>query len=193
MGKLSAWRGIAILLLLAISPSALADPPRIKPGKGLTLLPGDFAEYTNVESKGEKTTRKFSTIMIALGGEQDRERVMLMQVRNDKLTSRSLIQYDLTKAGSDDGELLDSGKETLVVNGKKFECRWEKRGYETGTITTWKCPDLPFERYAKVRMEREDGMTLVTELIRFGPDPADEKGNEEFLKRLETLNAQADD
>jgi acetyl esterase/lipase len=72
-------------------------------------------------------------------------------------------------------EKVDSGKETLTVDGKKYECEWVKT---KTTITMgeksmafmskgWVCKDLPLSGVVRIEFEA-GGVTGLTELTGFG-------------------------
>ena len=179
------------LLLLMIVPSvAMGQASAVRPGKGMSIIPGDFAEYSNTEYQGEKKTVLHSTIMLARGTQDDMEAVQVISVKDGKLLSNRTVFYDLTQEKVERGELLKSGRETVDISGKKYECTWEKRRDRNVIATFWRCSDLPFEKYAKVQMEADDGRKMITELVLHGPDPSDNEAAQKFLKRLQDLIAQ---
>ena len=184
---------IGFTVLSSLHGNAYAQekrPRQVRPGKGLEMILGDYAEYSNTLFAGEEKTILPSRIMIAVDIEGELNAVQVLSVEGDKLKSRSTIYYDRTQAKVEEGELLESGTETLTIGDKKFQCTWEKRRNQGEIGTFWKCSELPFETFAKVQME-QDGKKLVTELLHFGPDINDEKKADEFAKRLKRLNRTA--
>lgn len=190
MRALSVKQSVWIAPFLVFSAWAAADGPPARPGKGMSMIPGDYAEYTNTQFVGERKTTLPSTIMVAIGKVEGLQGVTVFSVSDGKLISKKDIFYDLTRAKVEQGELLETGKETLTINGKKCECTWERRRNQNVVGTFWRSPDMPFEKLAKVQMEADDGRKMITELVLFGPDLANEKGTQEFLKRLKELSAQ---
>ena len=181
----------ATVNIIALIPAfGMAQSPSARPGKGMTIMPGDYVEMSNTSYQGEKKFDGPSTIMVALGTSNKLEKVMVMSVSGDKVLSASTVSYDLTKEKVEKGKLLDSGKETLVINGNKYECTWEKRRDQNTTATFWRCPGLPFEQYARVQMQSDDGRKLVSEVIIHGPKNPDDEKEMKFLKRLKALQAQ---
>jgi len=182
------------LALLAFLPALAAEEiPNARPGKGMSLIPGDFAEYTNTQTKGDKTVGQITSIMVAVGQKDNHEGVMVINVRDGKPVSKRVVYYDLAKEKVERGELLENGEESLTIKDKTYKCTWEKRRDGETIATFWKSPDLPFEKYAKVQFVAPDGQKRTTELIHFGPDLADKEGNEKFLKRLEEFNSKLKD
>lgn len=74
---------------------------------------------------------------------------------------------------------LDSGKETLTLGGKTYDCEWEKykhtltykvkgKDKKSETISKrWACKDVPLGGTVRVESE-SDGKSTVTELVGFG-------------------------
>ncbi len=151
------------------------------------MILGDYAEYSNTLYTGEEKTILPTKIMIAVDVDGELNAVQVLSVEGDKLKSRSMIYFDRSQAKVEEGELLESGTETITIGDKKFQCTWEKRRNQGEIGTFWKCPELPFETFAKVQMEH-DGKKLITELIHFGPDINDEKKADAFAKRLKRFN-----
>jgi len=60
------------------------------------------------------------------------------------------------------------------------------------TATFWRSRELPFERYAKVQMEADDGRKMITTLVCHGPHGTDQEANMGFLMRIQKLSAQQD-
>lgn len=183
--------GRICLLVIALIPAfGMAQSPSARPGKGMTIVPGDYVEMSNTFYQGEKRSEGPSTIMVALGTSNKLEKVMVISVKGDKVLSTGTVSYDLTQEKVERGKLLDSGKETLNINGSSFECTWEKRRDQETTATFWRCPDLPFEGYARVQMQSDDGRKLVSEVIIHGPNNAEDEKEKKFVERLKALQAQ---
>jgi len=183
---------LLVLLLFIIYPFTLrADGPKIRPGKGMDLIPGDFAEYTNTEYIDGKATELPSTIMISMGSQGEFQGVAVLVVKGDELTSAQNVLYDLSKEKPKAGELIEEGKSSLIIYGKSYECTWEKRKNGTTLATFWTCPALPFEKYAKVEVALEDGKKRLTELTYFGPDTTEDAKSRAYQKRLHKLIKQA--
>ena len=184
---------IGFTVLSSLRGNAYAQekrPPKVRPGKGLEMILGDYAEYSNTLYTGEEKNILPSRIMIAVDIEGELNVVQVLSVEGDRLKSKSTIYYDRTQAKVEEGELLESGTETISIGDKKFQCTWEKRRNQGEIGTFWKCPELPFETFAKVQME-QDGKKLISELVHFGPDINDHKKADEFAKRLKRLNRTA--
>jgi preprotein translocase subunit YajC len=77
-------------------------------------------------------------------------------------------------------EKLDSGKETLTINGKTYECEWvktkttivtkfeEKETTHISTSKVWSCKDVPLGFPVKVETEFEDGSKSGSEIVDYG-------------------------
>jgi len=73
-------------------------------------------------------------------------------------------------------EVLGSGRETLTIEGKRYECEWVRRR-STTSITgepdqvsvskEWRCRDVPLSGAVRVESE-QDGVTTVMQLSGFG-------------------------
>ena len=144
---------------------AKAEAPQVRPGKGMDLIPGDFAEYSNTEHVGGKATKMPSTIMVSTGPAGPHEAVLILMARGDEFVSSRIVHYDLSKEKPKEGQLVEEGKTSLIISGESHECSWEKRKIDGITITYWTSPGLPFEKYAKVEVAYRDGKKRVTELV----------------------------
>ena len=182
---------LTILFSLSCLFPAWAQDAKVRPGKGMDLIPGDFAEYTNTEYVEGKATKLPSTIMMAMGPQGEFEGVVVLGAKGDELSSTQNVLYDLSKEKAKVGELLEEGKGNLTINGKSYDCSWEKRKNVDTVFTFWNCPALPFEKYAKVEVEIKDGKKRITELVYFGPDTSEDAKSREFQKRLQKLVKQA--
>jgi hypothetical protein len=77
-------------------------------------------------------------------------------------------------------EKLDSGKETLTIGDKTYECEWDKvrhtivtkfEGGETKHVSTakvWRCKDVPLGWPVRSETELEGGAKMVMELVGCG-------------------------
>jgi len=77
-------------------------------------------------------------------------------------------------------EKLESGKETLTIGDKTYECEWDKTRHtiittfedkETKTVTTakvWRCKDVPLSWPVRSETEFEGGAKSVMELTGYG-------------------------
>lgn len=77
-------------------------------------------------------------------------------------------------------EKLDSGKETLTIGGKKYECEWEKtkhttvtkfQGKEMKSVTvtkSWRCKDVPLGWPVRTESELEGGIKSSMEIVDYG-------------------------
>lgn len=183
---------LSALLLLMINPFTMrADGPKVRPGKGMDLIPGDFAEYSNTEYFEGKATELSSTIMVSMGSQGEFQGVTVLFVKGDELTSAQNVLYDLSKERVKTGKLIDRGTGSINISGQSYDCVWEKRGNEDTTATFWTSPALPFEQYAKVEIEFKNGRKRTTKLVYFGPDTTESEKSRVFQKRLQKFIAQA--
>ncbi|GEP46385.1 hypothetical protein [Brevifollis gellanilyticus] len=182
----------AVFITLLVPAMTWAQAPQVRPGKGMEMVPGDFAEYTNTDYEDGKATPTPSTIMLSTGSDGSYEGVTIIMARGDELVSVRPIHYDLSKEKPKPGQLLEEGKTSLTIDGESHDCAWEKRKVEDGTVITfWTCPQLPFEKYAKVEVLYTDGKKRITELTTFGPDTLDLERHLAFNARLKKLFDQA--
>ena len=77
-------------------------------------------------------------------------------------------------------EKLESGKETLTVNGKAYECEWDRTKHTTtvefdgketayvSTVKVWRCPDVPLNWPVRSETELEGGAKVTFELTGCG-------------------------
>lgn len=77
-------------------------------------------------------------------------------------------------------EKVDSGKETLTIGDKQYECTWEKTKHTTVTefdgnvtktvmvVKNWRCKDVPLGWPVRTETDLENGTKMTTELTGFG-------------------------
>ena len=180
-----------LLLMVLYTSSALSsfgESPPIRPGKGMELIPGDVAEYSNTLYEGEKKADLPSTIMISAGKHGEYEKVRVIMADGDKLCSVNTVLFDLSKAKVKKGKVVDSGTEKITICGTEYDCTWEKRVDNGVTATFWTCSQLPFEKYARVVIEK-DGKKQITELSFYEPMMMS-KDFVKFQARLDKLMSQ---
>ncbi len=183
---------VAVLFALLVPMITWAQAPQVRPGKGMEMIAGDFAEYTNTDYVDGKATPTPSTIMLSTGSDGPYEGVSIIMARGDEVVSARRLHYDLSKAKPKPGQLLEEGKTSLTIDGESYDCAWEKRKVEDGTIITfWTSPQVPFEHYAKVEVIYPGGQKRLTELTTFGPDTLDPEKHNAFNTRLKKLSEQA--
>lgn len=157
----------------------------------MDLAPGDVAEFCTAKYASDgKVSAKLSSIMVAIGSQGSFEQVRLLSVIGEKVKSSQIVLYDLSKERLEEGELVESGKETVKVHGKSYECSWQKRRSGASTATFWRCPELPFEHLAKMVIETPDGQKQITELVYFGPPDEETEESRNFQDRLKRLLSQ---
>lgn len=182
---------VAVLLALVVPAGTWAQAPQVRPGKGMDMIPGDFAEYSNTEYVDGKPATMPSTIMVSTGQAGTHQGVMIIMARGDELVSSRMVHYDLSKARPKEGQVEAEGKASLTISGESYECTWEKRKIGDVTVTSWISPELPFEKYAKVEVVYADGKKRVTELTFFGPNALEAEKATAFNVRLKRLSEQA--
>jgi len=180
-----------ITALIAVICAAACIHAAVRPGKGMDLVPGDVAEFYTVKySSDGKVSAKLSSIMVAVGSQGAFEQVRILSVIDEKVKSSQTVLYDLSKERLEEGELVESGNETVKIHGKSYECSWQKRRSGASTATFWRCPELPFEHLAKMLMETPDGQKQITELVYFGPPDDETEESRNFQVRLKRLLSQ---
>ena len=186
---MSIRRNIAVFI--AVISAASCIYAAVRPGKGMDLVPGDVAEFYTVKySSDGKVSAKLTSIMMAVGSQGAFEQVRILSVIDEKVRSSQTVLYDLSKERLEEGELVASGSETVKIQGKSYECSWQKRRSRASTATFWRCPELPFEHLAKMVMETPDGQRQTTELVYFGPPDEETEGSRNFQDRLKRLLSQ---
>jgi hypothetical protein len=162
---------------------------KIRPGKGLEIIPGEFAEYTNILYKDNKKIKQLkSTIMIAIGSKDGLIRVRVVYVKGEKVVGNSMISYDPSKTRQKKGKLLGKKNKKIKIEGRLYKCTQEKRKYKDTIGTFLACPGFPFEGYYRVRWDSPEGEYLITQLvssIELGPNR--KKNMEKNLNRLKRL------
>jgi hypothetical protein len=131
--------------------------------------------------------------MIAAGSQGKFEQVRVLSVVGEKVKSSQIVLYDLSKERTEQGELVQSGTETITLLGQSYECSWQKRRSKEATVTFWRCPKLPFEHLAKMVLETPDGEKQITELVYFGPPDEETEESRRFQVRLNRLLNQKPD
>ena len=180
---------LLIVLFASLALTSIGQSPQVRPGKGMELIPGDMAEYSNTLYEGEKKTHLPSSIMISIGKQGEYEAVRMIMANGDKLQSVRTILFDLSKEKIKQGEVVETGTEKITICGKEYDCKWEKSVDNGMTATFWTSSQLPFEKYAKVVIE-QDGKKQITELSFYDPMMV----SQEFVKfqtKLQKLMSQA--
>jgi hypothetical protein len=155
-----------LTLLLAL---ALAAPPE---NPYLTAKVGDWAEYKTdvVVERHTVTARTDDSVTLRID----------QTVQGKKGESKDVeIDLKVKVSPNPKTEKLDSGKETITVGGKKYDCEWVKRrftvtvtvdGKDRTTVHTakeWVCKDVPLGGTVRIEFE-SGGVSGVTELTGFG-------------------------
>lgn len=120
------------------------------------------------------TAKQNANFHLFLEGPHDA--VQTVFVQDGKVIAAHKLLYDLSKEKPENGELLEYGKETRNIDGKNYECTWEKRKLKNGTVRIWPSPEIDFEPGARTELYLDDGKICVTELFLIGPsDPPTKK------------------
>jgi hypothetical protein len=78
-------------------------PTQVRPGKELSIVNGDYAEYSNTLYDGKDKTIMPLKIMIAVGMDGELNAVQALSVEGEKLKSTSTIYYDRSRAKVEEG------------------------------------------------------------------------------------------
>jgi hypothetical protein len=181
---------LATLILLA-STVAAADKPEENIYKEAKV--GDWSEFKSINAFKETVTNKQTVIAKTA----DDATIRIEQSLNGKASPP--IEYKaslkprpdpkddptIAKDVTTETVKLDSGKETITVAGKSFDCEWEKNK-TTMTFTPkdpkkkpkvsitvmkrWASKDVPLGGMVKMEVE-SDGKTMTTELVGYGRGP----------------------
>lgn len=172
-------RFFAPLLFLGLTFAALnADDKIENPFKKAKV--GDFVVYkTTIKGQTFTTTMKQTVTEVS-----DKEVTIELQIStNGKELPPSTSKIDLTKSfdltamGKNSAEVkkLDSGKETLTINGKEYACEWIKTKSTTkvqdkeftAEAKIWTSKDIPLNGVVKVETISDFGNSTM-ELVEFG-------------------------
>jgi hypothetical protein len=173
-------RFLVPLFFLGLAFAALqADDKVDNPFKNAKV--GDYITYkmTIKGSKGSTTIKQ--TVTAVTDKEVTIESRTTIDGKEFPPTTNSI---DLTKSGDPSAALdkskgevknLDSGKETLPINGKEYACTWVKTKSVTklgdkeftAEAKTWTCKDVPLGGVVKVESSSEI-FSSTMELVEFG-------------------------
>lgn len=173
-------RFLVPLFFLGLAFAALqADDKVENPFKSAKV--GDFLAYkTSLKGSKASTTMKQTVTAVT-----DKEVTIEIQMTIDgKDFPPTKTTIDLTKnvdaaavlgKGKVEVKNLDSGKETLTINGKEYACTWIKTKSVTklgdkeftAEAKTWTCKDVPLGGVVKVESSSEI-FNSTMELVEFG-------------------------
>jgi len=164
------------MFALLLAASIAADPTE---NMYRTAKTGDWIEWktNDVVMRQTVTAKTDATLTLrieqTIDGKKGPPLDQFIDLKGPFPPVRKAEPKDETKT---DVEELGTGKETLTVGGKTYDCTWAKRkttitfkgGITFVSVTKgWNCPDVPLG--GAVRMETEiQGKTSVTEMTGSG-------------------------
>ena len=177
-------------MLLGMAPSLLvASSPLTLPGKGLSFQEGQFAEYRSLVAVDGRTNEVMRTRFLVLKASPEfpeLERVAVLSFAKDQLVKRQIMYYDPARAPEVKGELVDTEPDVIAVGKRKIDCKKEKRVSPNGTALTWTSTSVPVSGVVRTEISSE-GKTLISELLRFGPEGMSAEEINAFMDAINPL------